>query len=170
MRKFVIGVMGPGKGATDRDKENAAQLGALIALEGWVLLSGGRNEGVMDAVSRGAKEAGGMVIGIVPSKDGTDASDFLDVAIKTGMGGARNLINILTSDVVVACGMGAGTASEVAHAIKAGKPVVLLGSDQKAQEFFSGLGKDVTITQTPQDVVVAAKHILSVKLNEKLLS
>lgn len=163
MRKPIIGVMGPGRGATDQDKKNAEQLGAMIAKERWILLSGGRNEGVMDAVSRGAKEAGGLVVGILPSKDGADASAHLDIALITGMGGARNLINILSSDVVVACGMGAGTASEVAHAIKAGKPVVLLGSNQKAQEFFSGLDASASIADTPQEAVASIQHFLAGK-------
>lgn len=128
MKKTIIGVMGPGAGATEVDKKRAHELGKKIAENGWVLLSGGRNVGVMDAVSRGAHDAGGLVIGILSGKDGNDAPEGVDIPIITGMGGGRNVINVLSSDVVVACGMGAGTASEVAHAIKLGKPTILLGT------------------------------------------
>jgi uncharacterized protein (TIGR00725 family) len=64
----IVGVMGPGEGATARDREDAYQLGRAIAQEGWSLVTGGRNEGVMDSASRGAKEVGGLTIGVLPSK------------------------------------------------------------------------------------------------------
>lgn len=69
MRKIVVGVMGPGDKATTTDINRAYRLGQLIADNGWVLLTGGRNVGVMDAASRGAKMVGGLTIGILPSND-----------------------------------------------------------------------------------------------------
>jgi hypothetical protein len=77
----IVGVMGPGEGATARDREDAYQLGRAIAQEGWSLVTGGRNEGVMDSASRGAKEAGGLTIGVLPSSDKNGVSRFVDVPI-----------------------------------------------------------------------------------------
>src|SRR5262245_40619566 len=105
----MVGVMGPGEGASERDRESAYQLGRAVAQEGWAVITGGRNQGVMDSASRGAKEAGGLTIGILPSPDRGGMSAFVDVPVVTGMGEARNNINVLSSDVVFACGMGAGT-------------------------------------------------------------
>jgi uncharacterized protein (TIGR00725 family) len=105
----------------------AEGLGAAIADAGWVLLNGGRDAGVMAASARGAAVRGGLVIGILPGRDRGEASPHLSVAVVTGLGDARNAVNVLSSDVVVALPGGAGTLSEVALASKAGRPVVLLG-------------------------------------------
>ena len=161
MRKIIVGVMGPGANATDIDLENAYQLGQLIAQAGWVLLTGGRNEGVMDAASRGAKAANGLTVGILPSSDTTTASEAVDIAIVTDLGNARNNINVLSSDVVIACGMGAGTASEIALALKANKKVILLNSDRQSQAFFQSLAK----TQ----VLIAENPVVAIKLVSQLL-
>ena len=142
MRKTIIGVMGPGAGATQQDKQNAFELGKLIAAQGWVLLSGGRSEGVMDAVNKGAQSAGGLTVGIIPTDDDAHTSDSVDISIITGMGSARNNINVLSSAVVIACGMGAGTASEIALAIKSGKQVVLLTDNLDSKKFFKNLAGD----------------------------
>ncbi len=107
----------------------AEELGGLIARRGWVLLNGGRNTGVMAASARGAKRAGGTVIGILPDRSTKKASPDLDIAVVTGMGDGRNLINVLSSDVVIACPGSLGTMCEVVLALNAGKPVILLGWD-----------------------------------------
>jgi uncharacterized protein (TIGR00725 family) len=158
----MIGVMGGGDRATPRAITWARRLGALIAGEGWVVLSGGRATGVMDAVSRGAKEAGGLVVGILPSADGAEVSDHVDIAVVTGMGSARNNINILSSDVVIACGnTEAGTLSEIALAIKAGKPVVLLTEDLEARAFLERVGSGlVRSAATPEDGIAAVRVLL----------
>jgi uncharacterized protein (TIGR00725 family) len=137
----IVGVMGPGEGATDRDCAFAYELGCAIAREGWVLLTGGRAAGVMNAATRGAKEAGGLTIGVLPSHDKSEMSPFVDIPIVTGMGEARNYVNVLSSDLVFACGMGAGTASEVALAIKSGRHVVLLGAANTTADFFGSLAR-----------------------------
>ncbi len=139
MRKPVIGVMGPGAGATEVDLRNAFDIGRHIATKGWILLSGGRDEGVMDAVNRGSKSAGGFTVGVIPGGDDEFTSAAVDISIITGMGSARNNINVLSSAVVIACGMGAGTASEVALALKAKKNVVLICESKTAHAFFSEL-------------------------------
>lgn len=160
MRKTVIGVMGPGAGATDKDKQNAFELGKLIATKGWILLSGGRNEGVMDAVNKGAKSAGGFTVGVIPGNNDANTSEAVDLSIITGMGSARNNINVLSSSVVIACGMGAGTASEIALALKAGKNVVLLTDNQPAQNFFQDLGKGLLhVVDSPLEAIAAIDSI-----------
>src|SRR6185295_7606137 len=142
MSKTLVGVMGPGAGATGEDVSIAFELGRLIALQGWVLLTGGRNDGVMDAASKGAKTAGGLTVGILPTDGTAGVSSAVDIAIVTGMGQARNNINVLSSSIVFACGVGTGTAAEIALAIKAGRKVVLVQVDQSSIAFFKGLGGD----------------------------
>ena len=126
--KIIVGVMGGGD-VSEPDRERAFRLGQLIANQEWLLLNGGRNCGIMDASARGAKSAGGLTIGILPDDHPASASEFIDIPILTGMGSARNAINVLSSDIVVACSGGAGTISEIALALKAGKTVVLLNMD-----------------------------------------
>ncbi len=123
---FIVGVMGGARVGPEVAAE-AYRLGRRIAEQGWVLLNGGRRAGVMDESARGALEAGGLTIGILPGEDRRDASPYIRIPICTGMGGARNNINVLSSDVVVACPGGAGTLSEIALALKNGKRVIVLG-------------------------------------------
>lgn len=134
--KTIIGVMGPGSGASPQDCQRAFELGQHIAKEGWVLLTGGRNQGVMDSASQGAHQGGGMVIGVLPGSDRSSMSTAVDIPIITGMGHARNVINVLSSQVVIACGVGLGTSSEVALALKSGVPVILLNDDKRSETFF----------------------------------
>lgn len=160
MRRPVVGVMGGGE--VDEARTAATyELGRLIAQNGWVLLNGGRNAGVMDASARGAHDAGGLTVGILPGDHDSDASAYLDVAIVTGMGSARNNINVLSSDVVVACTGGAGTLSEIALALKAGRPVVVLGSDVGtafAEYVRSG---DLVVVDTPAEAISVVKERLA---------
>jgi uncharacterized protein (TIGR00725 family) len=90
MRKTIIGIMGAGETATASDLENAYQLGSRIAVEGWVLLTGGRKSGVMDAANQGAKAAGGLTVGILPNNDTSNISEAVDIAIITDLGNGRN--------------------------------------------------------------------------------
>jgi len=136
MGQPIIGVMGPGEQARPCDLDTAYALGQQIAQAGWIVLTGGRDRGVMEAASQGAKAAGGLTIGILPSQDLAHASAAVDIPILTGLGNGRNIINVLSSQVVVACGMGAGTASEIALAVKTGKPVVLLNGTAASDRFF----------------------------------
>ncbi len=153
--------MGPGKGATPIDVENAYQLGKLIAQQGWVLLSGGRNCGVMDASSRGAKSAGGLTLGVLPHNNTKEVSPSVDIAIVTDLGSGRNNINVLSSDVVIACGMGLGTASEVALALKNEKSVVLLTENQSAKDFFSSMSpSQVFLATNPANAIDLVKQIV----------
>ena len=116
MKKIIIGVMGGGR-AEAQTLDAAYRLGKLIAREGWVLLNGGRAAGVMEASARGASEEGGLTIGILPDDRPGRASEYIDIPILTGIGDARNYVNVLSSDVVVACPGRAGTLSEIALAL-----------------------------------------------------
>ncbi len=162
MRKIVIGVMGPGANPSPEDCENARELGKLVAQQGWVLLTGGRDAGVMDAASQGAKSAGGLVVGILPTADTKGMSDAVDIAIATDMGSARNNINVLSSDVVIACGIGAGTASEIALALVAKKKAILLNNNPEGQVFFKKLSEEnVFVVQTPEEAIALTSKLIS---------
>ncbi|WP_421773704.1 TIGR00725 family protein [Gracilimonas sp.] len=141
-KKKIIGIIGPGSGAADEDFEAAFEIGKLAAENNFYVLTGGRAAGVMEAAMKGAKSAGGITIGILPSEDGSDQSEYVDIPIKTGMGSARNNINVLTADIVVGIGMGPGTASEIALAIKAQKKVLLINQRDDVIEFFRSFNRD----------------------------
>ncbi len=126
MRQAIIGVMG-GARVSPAVEHQAESLGRAIADNGWILLNGGRNCGVRAASARGARAARGTTIGILPGPNTDDAAPDLDIAIVTGLSDARNLVNVLSSTVVVAMPGGPGTASEVALALKNGKRVILFG-------------------------------------------
>jgi uncharacterized protein (TIGR00725 family) len=140
MSKVIIGIMGPGENAKPEENELAFELGKIIAQTGWIVLTGGRSFGIMDAAMRGAREGGGLTIGVLPGDNAANASDYADIKIMTGMGSARNMINILSSQILVVIGMAAGTASEVALALKAGKKVILLHQDEITIRFFKNIG------------------------------
>ena len=164
MRKPVVGVMG-GSEAKPKVYEMAKQLGSLIAKQGWILLNGGRNQGVMAASAAGAKEAGGTVIGILPDSTRTKASPDLDVAIVTGMGDARNVINVLSSDVVIACPGGLGTLSEVVLALKHDKRVILLGFDLGPDFKKYRKRGQLTTAETPEEAVAQATGVIKGRRN-----
>lgn len=154
--------MGAGEGAGPEALELAEHLGAAIARRGWALLSGGRPCGVMAAVCRGAMAVEGhLVVGVLPG-DGAggpagrlDTAE-LDVALFTGLGQARNVINVLSSDVVVVCGDGGpGTASEAAHALKAGRPLLLLAVPPAWQALFLSFGGAVRACETVAELIDA---------------
>ena len=96
-----------------------------LARGGFVVVNGGLG-GVMEAAARGAREGGGIVIGLLPGDDRADANPHLTVAIPTGLGQARNALVVSAADAVVAVGGSWGTLSEIALARRAGKPVVCL--------------------------------------------
>jgi uncharacterized protein (TIGR00725 family) len=158
-KKIIIGVMGGGT-ATRKDEAHAYDLGKRIAEQGWVLLNGGRNAGIMDASAKGARDAGGLTIGILPNDQPIGISDAIDIPIYTGMGNARNVVNVLTSHVIVACPGGTGTISEIALALKSGKPVVLLNMKTKGLfEHFRQTGR-LFSADRPEKVINIIKDII----------
>ena len=160
-RRRVLGVIGPGEDATPRDVADAFEVAALAAGDGWVVLTGGRNIGVMDAASRGAHSAEGIAIGVLPDADAHTASRAVDVAIVTGLGEMRDQVVVLSSDAIVVCGMSAGTAAEASIAIKAHKPLVVLRPDADVQGFFQRLGGDaVRVAMTPKEAMEVVGRIV----------
>ena len=158
-RRPIIGVMG-GAQVSDLDYQLAYELGALIAEHGWILLNGGRDAGVMRASAEGAKSRGGTTIGVLPTASKNDANEFIDIPIATNLADARNLINVLSSDVVVACPGSAGTLSEVALALKNDKHVLLLRLDVGgAFEHYRNQGKLLNVS-TAQECVEKIDRLL----------
>lgn len=145
-RRAVVGVMGAGEVASPEALALAEQLGQRISAKGWVLLTGGRPAGVMAAASRGAARVEGhLVVGVLTGEGNADDrhnTADLDLAVFTGMGKARKIINVLSADVVVICGGGGpGTASEAAHALNAGRPLVLLAVPALWRDFSARSGR-----------------------------
>jgi len=103
--------------------ETAYEIGRLAAAKGWVVLTGGLG-GVMEAASRGAAEAGGLTVGILPTYDISAANEYLKVVVPSGLGHARNVLVVAAGHGVIAVGGKYGTLSEIALALKLGKPVV----------------------------------------------
>ena len=159
-RRVIVGVMGPGDSARASDAKLAYELGQLIAREGWVLLTGGWRSGVMDAASRGAKAAGGLVLGVLPSADYDGVSDAVDLPILTGMREARNLINVLSSRVLFFVGMSAGTASELALAMKTGRPAILIRQPESVVRTFTEMGGHIETADGAEAAMEIARALL----------
>jgi uncharacterized protein (TIGR00725 family) len=124
----IVAVLGPGQASPELEAL-AARVGGLAAAHGWVVLTGG-GPGVMAAASRGAVEAGGLTVGILPNARpaGGYPNRWVKLPIFTGAGMARNAFNVLSARLCVALGGGPGTLSEIALALKAGVRVWCLGS------------------------------------------
>jgi uncharacterized protein (TIGR00725 family) len=147
-----ISVIGAGEGEDDvlRDAE---EVGRRIAEAEAVLICGGRT-GVMEAASRGAAEAGGTVVGILPTISPSDANPYVTHAVATGMGEARNLAVVASGQAVIAVGGEWGTLSEIAHARKLGRPVVAIQSWKLQNRAGTDLG--MVEAESPEEAVRAA--------------
>lgn len=126
MYKRVVGVIG-GHKCTVEVEQLGHNLGKKLAKVVDYLVCGGLS-GVMMTVCQGFKAKNGITIGILPSYDKSDANEFVDIAIPTGLGLARNVLVVKTADVVVALPGEAGTLSEIAYCLQLGIPVISLGS------------------------------------------
>lgn len=150
-RRRQISVIG--KGQPDEKAEAlAAEVGRRLAEAGARVVCGGLG-GVMTAVARGATQAGGEVIGIVPSADPADANPYCTHVVATGLGYARNLAVVASGDAVIAIGGEWGTLSEIAFAREFGRPVVALASwrVEPSQPIASGHG--IELAETPAEAV-----------------
>ena len=124
--KRCVAVIGPGD-ASAAELAVAEEVGARLVDLGATVVTGGLG-GVMEAASRGAKSRRGLTIGLLPGLDRSEANGWVDVAIATGLGEIRNALIVRTSDALVAVGGGVGTLSEMAFALKLGRPVIGVGT------------------------------------------
>jgi uncharacterized protein (TIGR00725 family) len=121
-RRRLVAVCGESDPQTSL-AELAHEIGRGIAQRDAALICGGLT-GVMEHAARGARSAGGLTIGLLPGDEPEEANAYIDVAIATGLGHARNAILARTADGVVAIGGGLGTLSEIALALRNGKPAI----------------------------------------------
>jgi len=150
MRKPIIGVIGASR-PSPAGLSLAEAVGRAIARNGAVLVCGGLG-GVMEAAARGAVEAGGEVLGILPGPDKSQANPYVTLAVPTNIGHARNVIIAHTADALIAVEGEYGTLSETAIGLKIGKPVLVLPGGQRI---------DGTVAvDTPESAVARALEIL----------
>ncbi len=149
--KQPVGIIGPGDGG-EKECRAAYDVASQLAKAGFSIVCGGRG-GVMQAASRGAAEASGIAVGILPEEDTRTANPYLSVAIPTGMGEMRNAIIARSSVCLVAIGGGMGTISEMALGLKWGKRVFALYEDVRLE--------GATIASSPGELLETVLHWLA---------
>jgi len=130
--------------AGELENRMAYQCGRMIAEHGGILICGGRT-GIMTAAARGAWEAGGITVGILPGSDASEANEYIRIPIPTGLGHARNAVIAQSADAVIAIAGGFGTLSEIGLALKMGKPVFGIGTWR--------LDRGIHHMETPEEVI-----------------
>ncbi len=125
-QKITVSVIG-GHKMTSKTEQKAFKIGEIIATEGAVLVCGGL-DGVMKAAAKGAKEAGGLTIGLLPGKEKKDANPYIDIALPTSIGYARNAMVACSADLIVALPGSYGTSCEISYGIVYGRPVIDFGN------------------------------------------
>jgi uncharacterized protein (TIGR00725 family) len=151
-----IGVMGPAL-CLPEVYNLAREVGFLIGRKGAILICGGRT-GVMEASARGAREAGGITVGILPGSSANEANPYIDIPIVTDLGNARNAINVLTSQVIIAIHGSYGTLSEIALALKCHTPVIGLGTWDLTPP--GGEELPIIYANTAEEAVTAALNLI----------
>lgn len=164
MRRKQVVVIGS-RQVDSATEQVAYTIGKEIALRGFLTVSGGKS-GVMEAVSRGAQEHGGLVIGILPGTDFSEANAFCDIVIPTGIGYARNLTNVLCGDLIISINGSTGTLNELSYAWQYGKKIVACSFTGGWSEKLAGCAID----KHRCDTIVDAKSIDEVALHLDLLS
>jgi uncharacterized protein (TIGR00725 family) len=156
LRKPIIGVIGAGQ-CTFEVASLAEEVGREIARKGGLLLCGGLG-GVMEAASKGAKEEGGITIGILPGNDPGEANRYIDIPIVTGLNHARNVLIARSSDILIAISGGYGTLSEIAFGLLLNKKIISLGSWELAPDLVR---EGIITATTSREAVAKAFRILS---------
>jgi len=151
-----IGIVGAGE-CTAAEAALAEEVGREVARRGALVVCGGLG-GVMEAAARGARAAGGMVVGILPGRDPAEGNAYLTVALATGLGEARNAIITRTCDGLIAIAGGYGTLAEIALALKMNKPVVGLGTWEARTP--DGKTAPPVRARTPQEAVETIFRLL----------
>ena len=147
-----VAVAGSGD-APAQDVEAAEAVGRLLAERGAVVVCGGLS-GVMEAACRGAKSAGGATLGILPGLDRADANPFVDTAVPTGLGEARNALVVRAADALIAVGGAWGTLSEIALALRVGKRVIGIDTWELSRGGQPAAG--IVVAAGPEDAVTLA--------------
>ena len=124
-QKYTISVIGA-RACGPKEAKLAHSVGKMVAELGCVLVCGGL-KGAMEASCHGAKEVGGLTIGIIPGQEKSDANPYVDIALPTTMGYSRNVIVAASADIVIALPGSYGTESEICYALVYGRPVIDLG-------------------------------------------
>ena len=158
-RMRQITVIGHGKsGCTPEHEEIAYKVGAEIARSGSVLVTGGL-DGIMKSAAHGAKDAGGITVGIIPQNDFSYANDFCDIVIPSGIGMSRDFLTALSADGIIIVGGGAGTLSEMCAADMHKKPMVAIRNLGGSAEQYIGRSLDhrqriqIMGADTPEEAV-----------------
>ena len=154
-RKLYIAVIG-GSAAPTEVCRTAEVVGRGVAEAGAFLLCGGRS-GVMEAACRGAKGGGGTTIGLLPGEERGTENDHVDIALPTGMGEMRNMLIVHASDVVIAVGGEFGTLSELAFALRIGKPVIGIGTWELAKD--GRVSDAIKVVEGPAEAVRLAVEL-----------
>lgn len=158
---IYIGIIGESS-CSEKTAMLAYQAGAQVARAGAVLVTGGLC-GVMECACKGAKEAGGVTLGILPGGDRLGENRYLDYSVPTGLGEARNSVVVRCSDALLAIGGSYGTLSEIAFALRFGKPVVGL----ETWRLTDGAGDSAPIfyEKEPESAVKLALNLVEKRTN-----
>lgn len=151
MRNILIAIVGSGSEENPELLSKARQAGELLAENGFALITGGLG-GIMEAASAGAQSKGGTVIGILPGARADQANRHVRIAIATGLGEARNAVIAAAADALIAVAGELGTLSEIALALKLGKPVFTLNSQ------WEGIAGTARVT-SPKEAVERVKSL-----------
>jgi uncharacterized protein (TIGR00725 family) len=163
MAKQVLVIGYSAEHCTDQAYGIALRVGEEIALRGAVLVTGGLG-GVMEAASKGAKNRGGLVVGIIPHDERGYANRYCDVVIPTGMGHIRDFITAYSADAVVVVGGGVGTAIEARAAYLKAKPIVAIKGSGGTADRIAGTYLDdrrLTRVMSEEDPAKAVERALS---------
>lgn len=162
LRKKQVSVIGyDAELCTKAAYDAAYRVGSALAKSGAVVISGGLG-GVMEAASKGASDAGGLAVGIIPPEDVSSANRYCGVVIPSGMGFARNFLIVNSADALVIVGGGAGTLTEAAAAYGKGKPLVAVRGTGGVADAWAGRYFDnrkttrVAGADTPEEAVTMA--------------
>jgi uncharacterized protein (TIGR00725 family) len=152
----LVSVIGPGT-ASREQAATAREVGRLLAESGYTVVCGGLG-GVMEAACRGAREAGGLTVGILPGLRAEEANPYVDVPVTTGIGEARNVIVATSGRAVVAVGGRLGTLTEIGYALKHHIPVI--GLDTWDLEVTRMPGMNVFQVETPAEAVEKVQEMV----------
>lgn len=158
-RRICISVIGASV-ASEGELSIARELGREIARAGATLICGGLT-GVMEAAAKGAREEGGLTIGILPGEDPSSANPYIDVPIVTGLNFARNVIVAYSGDAVIAVGGKLGTLTEIAFALMKDKPVIGIGTWDLEEGRLEG--HKIVLTSNAEEAIKKAFEIIKTR-------